>query len=119
MRFLVDAQLPKRLATLLRELGHDVLHTLELPDGNHTPDMEIARIADSSDRVVVTKDSDFVNAQATSGSPRKILVVATGNIRNDRLVAIARDHHHEVVRALERNARVALTARGLIVHADD
>lgn len=32
MKFLVDAQLPLRLARYLREAGHDVVHTRELPD---------------------------------------------------------------------------------------
>jgi predicted nuclease of predicted toxin-antitoxin system len=31
MKFLVDAQLPRRLARFLAEQGHDVLHTRELP----------------------------------------------------------------------------------------
>ena len=30
MKFLVDAQLPKRLALLLNDLGYDVIHTLDL-----------------------------------------------------------------------------------------
>lgn len=46
MRFLVDAQLPARLARFLNDAGHDALHTSELPDGNRTTDV---RIADSAD----------------------------------------------------------------------
>ncbi|MBI3650965.1 MAG: DUF5615 family PIN-like protein [Acidobacteria bacterium] len=34
MKFLVDAQLPRRLANKLREFGHESLHTLDLPNGN-------------------------------------------------------------------------------------
>jgi predicted nuclease of predicted toxin-antitoxin system len=34
MRYLVDAQLPRRLALRLRDAGYDALHTLDLPDGN-------------------------------------------------------------------------------------
>lgn len=59
MKFLVDAQLPARLARFLSGVGHDVLHTLELPGGNCTIDVRIAEVADGSDRVVVTKDRDF------------------------------------------------------------
>ncbi|WP_300970662.1 DUF5615 family PIN-like protein [Thiocapsa sp.] len=32
MRFIVDAQLPRRLARWLNARGHDVLHTLDLPE---------------------------------------------------------------------------------------
>ena len=47
MRLLVDAHLPVRLASVLADLGHDVLHTSQLPLGNGTPDIEILRAADS------------------------------------------------------------------------
>lgn len=41
MKFLVDAQLPKRFANWLNEAGHDALHTLDLPSKNLTPDHEV------------------------------------------------------------------------------
>jgi predicted nuclease of predicted toxin-antitoxin system len=37
MKFLLDAQLPRRLARFLKETGRDVTHTLELPLRNATP----------------------------------------------------------------------------------
>ncbi len=45
MKFLVDAQLPVRLARFLISAGHDVLHTTDLPDGNRTTDGRIAALA--------------------------------------------------------------------------
>ena len=41
MKFLVDAQLPRRFANWLKEARHDALHTLDLPKKNHTPDSEL------------------------------------------------------------------------------
>lgn len=41
MKFLVDAQLPKRLAIFLNQAGYDAKHTLDLPDQNATPDSYI------------------------------------------------------------------------------
>jgi predicted nuclease of predicted toxin-antitoxin system len=38
MKFLVDAQLPIRIARLLQEAGYDTIHTRELPLQNATPD---------------------------------------------------------------------------------
>lgn len=35
MKFLVDAQLPRRLANLLIEVGHDALYTLDLTRTAH------------------------------------------------------------------------------------
>lgn len=40
MKFLVDAQLPRHLSHWLKQRGHDSLHTLDLPDGNRTSDLE-------------------------------------------------------------------------------
>ncbi len=36
MRFMVDAQLPRRLVRWLGARGHDAVHTPDLPDGNRT-----------------------------------------------------------------------------------
>jgi len=43
MKFLVDAQLPRRLAYRLQDAGHDAVHTLDLPLANRTPDGESFR----------------------------------------------------------------------------
>ena len=59
MKFLVDAQLPARLAQSLSSAGHDALHTTELLDGNRTTDGRVAELADDEGRIVVTKDRDF------------------------------------------------------------
>ncbi len=45
MKFIVDAQLPRRLAASLKWWGHDVLHTLDLPSGNRTPDWHINKLS--------------------------------------------------------------------------
>ena len=36
MKFIVDAQLPRRLALRLTAAGQDAIHTLDLPKGNRT-----------------------------------------------------------------------------------
>ena len=61
MKFLVDAQLPRRLAGWLAAAGCDAIHTLDLPDGNRTTDQQVIDVADREQRAVVTKDADFVD----------------------------------------------------------
>ncbi|MBK7707616.1 MAG: DUF5615 family PIN-like protein [Acidobacteria bacterium] len=85
MRFLVDAQPPKRLATRLIELGYDAVHTLDLPLGNRTPDSLISEISINEERVVITKDSDFVDSYLLAKKPKRLLLISTGNIRNSEL----------------------------------
>jgi predicted nuclease of predicted toxin-antitoxin system len=41
MKFLIDAQLPRRLATHLIQAGLEAIHTLELPEGNRTTDQAL------------------------------------------------------------------------------
>lgn len=118
MRFLVDAQLPRRLANALTDLGHDALHTLDLPDRNATRDREVAAVADRDDRIVVTKDNDFRDSHLLRGRPRRLLHVTTGNITNAALMELVRRHLGEIERAFERSRYVELTADSLVVHAD-
>ena len=86
MKFLVDAQLPRRLATHLQSLGHDVLHTFDLPNGNRTTDTELNQRSLLEQRILITKDADFVNSFLLRGEPFQLLLVATGNIRNAELL---------------------------------
>ena len=78
--FIVDAQLPKRLARELAALGIDALHTLELPAANRTADGEVRRMAVTEDRIVVSKDGDFVDWYLLHGAPPKLFFISTGSI---------------------------------------
>ena len=103
---------------MLADAGHDVVHTSALPDQHRTSDAEIARIADAEDRVVVSKDRDFRDSHLLSSSPRRLLVVATGNITNDALLALFAEHLDTVVDALDEASFVELGHDRLVVHDD-
>lgn len=115
MNFLIDAQLPRRLARRLREAGHDALHTLDLPGGNRTPDAEINAIALRENRAVITKDADFVNTFLLFGQPGKLVLVSTGNITNAELESLLLPNIPAIVAALQANSYVELTRTALIV----
>ena len=116
MRFLVDAQLPRRLGHQLREYGHDVVHTLDLPLGNRTSDAEIMRIADTEDRVVVTKDDDFVQSFLLRNQPRRLLLMATGNIGNAELGRLIAAALPALVEAFESARYLELSHDAMIIH---
>ena len=116
MRFLIDAQLPRRLARELNAMGHDAIHTLDLPDRNATTDGEIVAVADRDARIVITKDSDFRDSHLLRGSPRELLQVTTGNIRNTDLIAHFEQHIDAIEEAFANADHVELTATELIVH---
>jgi predicted nuclease of predicted toxin-antitoxin system len=69
VKFLVDAQLPIRLAKLLRKLGHDAIHTLDLPSQNTTSDSHINQLSMQQERIVITKDRDFLDSFLLRGIP--------------------------------------------------
>jgi len=85
MKFFVDAQLPYGLKLFLFELGYDTLHTDDLPNKEKTQDDEIRLISVSQNRIVITKDSDFLDSYYINKIPQKLLLISTGNIKNKYL----------------------------------
>lgn len=116
MKFLIDAQLPARFARALAEAGHDAVHTLDLPDRNRTTDSTISHLADAGDRIVVSKDSDFRDSHILRGTPRRLLEVTTGNIRNAELLALLTTHLPDIERAFGLADRVELSPTELVIH---
>ncbi|MBW0088652.1 DUF5615 family PIN-like protein [Pseudonocardia sp. KRD-184] len=53
-----------------------------------TTDARIAEVTGREGRVVVTKDRDFRDGHSLSGSPRRLLIVGTGNITNTGLLGL-------------------------------
>lgn len=75
MKFLIDAQLPRRLAHQLKAAGFETTHTLDLPQGNRTTDQSLITFSLREQYVVVTKDSDFVESFLLKREPWKLLLV--------------------------------------------
>lgn len=117
MKFLVDAQLPRILARELTTAGHDAVHTLDLPQGNRTPDSNITSIAVLERRVVVTKDEDFVTQFLLRGAPPKLLLVSTGNISNDALSHLLAGNLSALVAALTKHDFIEMSASAITIHA--
>ncbi|MBI5731307.1 MAG: DUF5615 family PIN-like protein [Ignavibacteriales bacterium] len=116
MKFLVDAQLPKSLSFWIREKGFDSIHTLELPNKNSTTDDEINQLSFKEGRVVITKDSDFLQSFTLTQQPHKLLLITTGNILNNQLKQIFERQFNEIVLLLEENSFIELTKETIIVH---
>ncbi len=90
MRFLVDAQLPPKLAAWLNERGHEAEHVASVL-GETAPDTMIFSRAAETGSVIVTKDLDFLGLCDREGAPL-ILWIAIGNTINKALfVRLERD----------------------------
>ncbi|XPM52848.2 MAG: DUF5615 family PIN-like protein [Leptolyngbya sp. IPPAS B-1204] len=116
MKFLVDAQLPIRLARLLQEAGYDTIHTRDLPQQNATPDSIINTLSVQQERIVITKDSDFVDSFLTVQQPYKLLLVTTGNIKNSELEPLFAANLSLIVDLLSQNNYIELSRDSVIVH---
>ncbi len=115
MKFLVDAQLPKRFARWLNEAGHDALHTLDLPRKNLTTDQDIVARAKRDGRIVVSKDADFVQTFLVTGEPM-LLLISTGNISNAELEKLLRANMPGIEAAFATSRFVEITGEALVVH---
>lgn len=117
MNFLVDAHFPRRLVHKLRDAGHDAIHTLDLPDKNRTTDESINDLSVRENRIVITKDADFVNSFLLDQRPRKLLLVSTGNIANDELENLFAKEMSAITEAFMTFDYLELTRTNLIFHS--
>lgn len=69
---------------------------------------------------MVTKDADFRNSHLLRGSPARLLIVATGNIRNDDLLNLVESSLVEIDEAFAQGNHVALWRVAVVSypHAD-
>lgn len=88
LRFIVDTQLPPKLAKLLASWGFDSIHTTFFPNGHLLSDVEITKITVAEERIVVTKDSDFLETYLLRGAPPSVLLLQFGNIDNAELALL-------------------------------
>jgi len=115
MKFLLDAQLPKKLCDFLKWKGYDALHTLDLPDKNRTKDAQINQISIEQKRVLISKDLDFIESLLISNKPYKLIYVATGNITNKELIGLFSKNLIKIVDAVNRNRLIEITDKKIIV----
>ena len=116
MKFLVDAQLPLRLARFLQNAGYDAIHTRDLPQENATPDSDLNALSMQDKRVLITKDADFVESFLLKTEPYKLLLVSTGNIKNDDLENLFQQNVGQIIELLEQHSYIEISRNTLIIH---
>lgn len=86
MRFIVDAQLPPKLAEWLRERGHDALALREI-GMRDADDLDIWARALAEGAIIVTKDEDFAAMAGRIANGPQVLWVRSGNLLRRVLIA--------------------------------
>ena len=110
-----NSQLPHQLATALKQRGQHAVHASELPAGHLSSDEAIIAHADRDGAVVVTKDADFLAAYEVNGRPRRLLYVATGNIRNTELIFLFMRYLDVLCQELKDGGLVEMDRNGITV----
>jgi len=116
VRFIIDAQLPRSLSVFFNNRGHDSVHTLELPNGNNTRDLEISILANDEEIIVITKDIDFLESFLVKSEPRKLIMVKTGNISNRHLIKIFEDNLELLLKMISRSNLIEVSSTEIAEH---
>jgi predicted nuclease of predicted toxin-antitoxin system len=114
MKFIVDAQLPKRLAIFLRENGFDAIHTLELPNGNKTKDNEIITISVKELFIVISKDADFYDAFFSRGEPYKLIYLKVGNLSTIEILTLFDKNLSTIIDQISTNYVIEISNKNII-----
>ena len=116
MKFIIDAQLPRSLSNLLKYRGHDCVHTLELKEQNNTSDETIKNLSIDENRIVITKDSDFLESYLLTSIPKQLIIVRTGNISNQLLLKLFDNNLSLIELILSRSNLIEITQTAIAEH---
>ncbi|MCW3123188.1 MAG: hypothetical protein JWQ38_2680 [Flavipsychrobacter sp.] len=117
LKFIVDAQLPKKLADYLNERGINCIHTLDLPDKNATTDSYIKQKAYEEGFILITKDDDFLRSFLIEKKPSKLVLIKTGNIANRELMDIFDKGLNVILSLMAKHSMIEITQKEIIVHS--
>ncbi|MCX8491371.1 MAG: DUF5615 family PIN-like protein [Cyclobacteriaceae bacterium] len=115
LRFIVDTQLPPLLADYFISKGQDSIHTTFFKDGHLLQDAEISSIATAENRIIVTKDSDFLERYVLHGAPPKVLLLQFGNIKNVDLINLFEKGFSKILNLFEQESNLVIFNREQII----
>jgi predicted nuclease of predicted toxin-antitoxin system len=105
MKLLVDNQLPLLLAEYLRERGHECVHVLEV-GLDEADDSELWTRCLREERVLISKDEDFVFLASRRHETGRLIWVRLGNCRNMALIAAFERALDGLIHAFETGQRI-------------
>ncbi len=103
-----NAQLPPSLKNLFISKGFDCLHTLDLDLKNETPDSVINFISINEERIVITKDSDFLESFLLKKQPYKLILVKLGNTSKNEVINFFQNKFNEIIKRIESESLIFL-----------
>ena len=110
MKFIVDAQLPYGLKVFLKDNGYDAIHTDDMPNRERTSDSEIINIAELDNRIIITKDKDFLDSYLLFNKPKKLVIITSGNIKNKEFFFLFKNNFKTVIELLSKHSLIELNS---------
>jgi predicted nuclease of predicted toxin-antitoxin system len=107
MKFLLDANLPARLADVFAAGGHECVH-MEALLPRYAEDTDIALIANQLGAVLVSRDADFVHLSRSGRLRVAVVWVRLGNLRRAALAATMRDRLAAIVRHVDAGEKTVI-----------
>ncbi len=106
MKFLVDNALSFRLAEGLRDAGHDALHVRDVGLQTAT-DEEIFEKAQSTDRIIISADTDFGTLLALRASSKpSVILFRRSDKQPDEQLQLIKHNTSQIEEALTKGAVV-------------
>jgi predicted nuclease of predicted toxin-antitoxin system len=110
MKFVVDAQLPYGLKLFLKDNGFDPIHTDDMSNMERTSEVEILKIAALENRIVITKDKDFLDSHLLFEKPKKLILITSGNIKNKVFFLLFKNNFTKIVELLPKHSLIGLNS---------
>lgn len=114
MKFLVDAQLPRRLSLFLQELGYEAIHTTDLPNKNLSTDKEITELSLNQKLIVISKDSDFYVSFLQKAEPYKLIYLTVGNMTTNEIISLFSNNLKLIVEQIAENHVIDISSKNII-----
>ena len=86
------------------------------PEKNKTKDGYIAKLANEEERVVITKDVDFLESFIVKSEPKKLVIVKTGNIVNRQLLKLFEENLEVLQEMISRSNLVEISRTEIAEH---
>jgi len=65
---------------------------------------------------VISKDSDFLDNYILDGSPKKLLILSTGNLNNQNLIRLFEKNSETLKSLFEQNSVIEINEEEILVH---
>ena len=115
LRFIVDTQLPPSLTEFFKRRGFNATHVVNYPNGALTSDKEIITIANKEVRIIITKDSDFMDYYFLKGFPPAVLLLQLGNVKNSELFFVFDKYIEQIALLFSNQAKFIIVQKNKII----